>query len=81
MNTYRIERTSTGWAMFRARNTRPTIEAFTKEELITMAAELLAGKNASIRIKNTNGTFQELRLQTWREESPDREGQIQETRR
>ncbi|UXV21031.1 DUF2188 domain-containing protein [Pseudomonas fluorescens] len=62
MNTYRIERTSTGWAMFRARTTRPTIEAATKEELIKLAAEFLAGTKASVRIGSANGTFQELRF-------------------
>ncbi|NIL20105.1 DUF2188 domain-containing protein [Pseudomonas sp. AN3A02] len=62
MNTYRIEKTSTGWALFQARRTRATIEARTKEELIKLAAEFLAGAKASVRIDNANGTFQELRF-------------------
>jgi len=62
MQTYRIEETSTGWAMFQSRRTRPTIEAGTKEELLKKAAHLLAGKQASIRIENSNGKFQELRF-------------------
>lgn len=62
MQTYRIEETNTGWAMFQSRRTCPAIEAGTKEELLKKAAHLIAVKQASIRIENSNGTFQELRF-------------------
>jgi uncharacterized protein with von Willebrand factor type A (vWA) domain len=62
MVTYRIEKTSKGWAMFRARKFRPVIEAETKEELVKLAAQALAGSRVAVRIQNKNGTFQELRF-------------------
>ena len=62
MVTYRIEKTSKGWAMFRARKFRPVIEAETKEALVKLAAQGLAGSRVAVRIQNKNGTFQELRF-------------------
>ncbi|WP_457406762.1 DUF2188 domain-containing protein [Pseudomonas sp. TE24901] len=62
MISYRIEKTSKGWAMFRARGSRPVIEADTRHELIVQAAQLLEGSNASVRIQGANGNFQELRF-------------------
>lgn len=62
MISYRIEKTSKGWAMFRARGSRPVIEADTRHELIAQAAQLLQGSNVSVRIQGPNGNFQELRF-------------------
>jgi len=62
MISYRIEKTSRGWAMFRARGSRPVIEADTRHELIKKAAKLLEGTNVSVRILGSNETFQELRF-------------------
>ncbi|QJI38250.1 DUF2188 domain-containing protein [Pseudomonas sp. ADAK13] len=62
MVTYRIEKTSKGWALFRARRFRPVAETETKEELIKVAAQILAGSKVAVRVHNANGTFQELRL-------------------
>lgn len=62
MVTYRIEKTSKGWAMFRVRKFRPVAEAETKEELIKMAAQILAGSQVAVRVQSANGAFQELRL-------------------
>ncbi|WP_218177280.1 hypothetical protein [Pseudomonas gingeri] len=62
MVTYRIEKTSKGWAMFRTRKFRPVIEAETKEVLVKLAAQALVGTRVAVRIQNKNGTFQELRF-------------------
>jgi len=48
--------------MFRARKFRPVIEAETKEALVKLAAQALAGSRVAVRIHNKNGTFQELRF-------------------
>ncbi|MFC6301240.1 DUF2188 domain-containing protein [Pseudomonas spelaei] len=62
MDTYRIEKTDTGWAMFKAGRARPVIEADTKGEVVRLAEQHLTGTKASVRLVNANGTFQELRL-------------------
>lgn len=41
---------------------RPLAEAPTKEGLVKMAAPFIAGKAASVKVHNENGTFQELRF-------------------
>jgi hypothetical protein len=60
MQTYRIEETTAGWALFKGRSVRPSVIAASQDELIKLAAPLLVG--ASVRIKNRHGGFQELRF-------------------
>lgn len=62
MNSYRIIKTKVGWGLFRSGSMRPLAEASTKEGLVKMAASLIAGKAASVKVHNENGTFQELRF-------------------
>lgn len=61
MQTYRIEETANGWALFKARSRRPTLEAPTQEALVKLAAPLLA-EGASVRILKNGGTLRELRF-------------------
>ncbi|WP_443200824.1 DUF2188 domain-containing protein [Pseudomonas sp. Ag1] len=62
MNSYRIVKTKIGWGLFRAGSVKPLAEADTKDGLVKIAAPLIAGKAASVKIHNENGTFQELRF-------------------
>lgn len=63
MQVYRIEETKAGWALFKGRSMRPTLEAPSQEGLIKLAAPLLLKSGASVRItKPCGGGFQELRF-------------------
>lgn len=62
MNSYTIIKTKVGWGLFRSGSMRPLAEAPTKEGLVKMAAPLIAGRAASVKVHNENGTFQELRF-------------------
>jgi hypothetical protein len=62
MITYRIDKTSKGWAMFRSRGVRLIIEADTKGKLVKRAAQMLAGSAVSVRINGSSGKFQVLRF-------------------
>ena len=62
MNSYRIMKTNVGWGVFRTGSVKPLAEAPTKDGLVKMAAPLIAGKPASVKVDNENGTFQELRF-------------------
>lgn len=62
MDSYKIVRTEMGWGLFRSGSTRPVAEASTKEELVMAVAALVAGKAASVRVHNENGTFEEMRF-------------------
>jgi len=62
MNSYRILRTKFGWGLFRTGSVKPLAEAQTKEGLVKMTAPLIAGKAASVKVHNENGSFQELRF-------------------
>ncbi len=60
MNSYRIVKTKIGWGLFRAGSSKPLAEADTKEGLVKTATPLIAGKVASVKVYNENGTFQDL---------------------
>lgn len=62
MNSYRIMKTKDGWGLFRAGSVKPLAVASSKEGLVELAAPLIAGAAASVRVHNENGTFQELRF-------------------
>ena len=62
MNSYRIMKTKIGWGLFRNGSVKPLAEASTKDRLVKMTPPLIAGKAASVKIQNENGTFQELRF-------------------
>ncbi|WP_421526449.1 DUF2188 domain-containing protein [Pseudomonas yamanorum] len=50
------------WGLFRAGSVKPLAVASTKKGLVELAAPLIAGAAASVRVHNENGTFQELRF-------------------
>lgn len=62
MNSYRIMKTEMGWGLFKNGSVKPSAEALTKEGLVKMTASLIAGKAASVKVHNENGSFQELRF-------------------
>lgn len=62
MNSYKIIKTKMGWGFFRSGSVKPLAEAPTKEGLVKMAAPLIEGKSASVKVHNENGTVQELRF-------------------
>ncbi|WP_419178095.1 DUF2188 domain-containing protein [Pseudomonas syringae] len=62
MNSYRIMKSKIGWALFKNGSVKPSAEAPTKEGLVKVTASLIAGKAASVKVHNENGSFQELRF-------------------
>ena len=62
METYRIEETIAGWALFKGRSVRPTMTVVSQDELIQWVAPLLVETGGSVRIINRHGGFQELRF-------------------
>lgn len=62
VETYRIEETIAGWALFKGRSVRPTMTVVSQDELIQWVAPLLVETGGSVRIINRHRGFQELRF-------------------
>lgn len=62
MNSYRIMKTEMGWGLFKNGSVKASAEALTKKGLMKMTVTLIAGKAASVKVHNDNGSLQELRF-------------------
>lgn len=63
METYRIEKMPHYWGLFKGWSSRPMERAASQSEITLLASQILAGRKASIKISNLNGTFEEFRFE------------------
>lgn len=60
MDTYRIDRTHSGWGLYRAMSQRPILVRESREAVLVSALVLLKDKKASLRYKQ-DGVLTDIR--------------------
>ncbi|BFT64328.1 hypothetical protein PMm318_A50870 [Pseudomonas moorei] len=62
METYRIEKAVECWVLFKGASVRPMARAAARSDIIQIARREFFGRSVCIKIRNADGTREELRV-------------------